>query len=121
MLSAFLLYRLRQLQGIDRVNQPHLIDNIFHFIRLQVTDHMPLNILWQCLVFLPDLLHFIFPKHTDAQIIGFLKRLHRLCLADGNQSDFFSLPTRPVARCLYPCLDFFQIFPKQFYSPFPFR
>ena len=50
-LGSLFLNRLCQPQGIYGMDQIHLINDIFYFIALQMTDHMPVDILGQEIMF----------------------------------------------------------------------
>ena len=48
---------LCQTVGINRMDQCNLSDNVFYFVSLQMSDHMPFDILWHFLDFIAELLH----------------------------------------------------------------
>ena len=98
---------LCQTVGINRMDQCNLSDNVFYFVSLQMSDHMPFDILWHFLDFIAELLHFIFAEIPDIFIINFLKHLNWFCFTDSDQRHFFSLSSCAVTRFLYT---FFYIF-----------
>ena len=89
------------------MDQYGLTDNVFYFVSLQMSDHMPFDILWHFLDFIAELLHFIFAEIPDIFIINFLKHLNWFCFTDSDQRHFFSLSSCAVTRFLYT---FFYIF-----------
>ena len=54
------------------MNHMHFIRNIFNFIGLQMSNHMPTDILWKFLIFIYDFLNFVLTKITSPCIISFL-------------------------------------------------
>lgn len=88
--SCFLIDCLCQSQRIHRMNQFCFIDDIFYFVSLQMTNHMPFDVWWKLLIFFSQLLYFIFTKTSYSFVINFLQHRNWFCLAHGNQSDFTS-------------------------------
>ena len=67
-LYRFLTDRFCQTKRIDRMNQGNFSCNVFYFIPLQMTDHVPVDILWQHFLFFCQLLHFVFTEIAFAKI-----------------------------------------------------
>jgi hypothetical protein len=79
------VYFFQQIQAVNRMDQCDTRGNVFDFITLEVTDHVPFNIMWQQIVFGAEFLSLIFSKYALTGIVGFLNLLNWLRFADGNQ------------------------------------
>ena len=108
-LYCFLTDRFCQTKRIDRMNQGNFSCNVFYFIPLQMTDHVPVDILWQHFLFFCQLLHFVFTEIAFAKIIDFGKHFDRFCLADRNQGNFLPVPSGSFAGFCDFLLDFFIV------------
>ena len=87
-LYLWLLFdRLRQLEGIDGMDYVNIFGDIFDFIPLQMSDHMPADILGRssCFYGVPG---YNSPKSLCPAFVQFQDIRFRFCLADSNQCDF---------------------------------
>ena len=91
------------------MNKIYFINNIFDLITLHMTDHMPVDILWKCLVFRCQFLYFILAKNPYTKIICLLQRLNGLRLTHCDQRYLFSFSSCSVAGCLNPFFHFLQL------------
>ena len=74
---------------MSKVLQHRKIRNRCHkrldLIRLQVTDKVPVNIIWQLASFLGNFIHIVLSKVPLASLVGSLQVLHTLGLTDGQE------------------------------------
>ena len=55
------------------MNELYFVYDIFYFVCLKMTDHMPFDILGERLVFFAYFLYFIFTENTYSKIICFFQ------------------------------------------------
>ena len=81
--GCFLFNLFRQAQRVHGMDEAHLVNDVFHFVALQMADHMPLRGLAQDLVLLLQLLHVVFAerllpfRQQDPDILNGFGLAHR--------------------------------------------
>lgn len=96
------------LQMIDRGHGlAEFIDDIFYFVALQMTNHLPVNILRHYVIFFIQFLHFIFTKITATVSIRFFQHFYRFGLADSNQCYILPFSAGAFACSAYTCFHIF--------------
>ena len=71
------------------MNHSDVLGNIFHLVSLQMTDHMPADILWQRFMLCAELLNIILAEIPVAGCVELFNHLVGLSLADCDQRDVF--------------------------------
>ncbi len=117
MLLSLLLNGLGKLKRTQRMDHHRLVDDIFNLVSLKVPDHMPAEVFGKNLIFISQLLRFVFTEIDDSLRHGFLDHGSRLCLADRNQCHLAATPSSPVTGSLYPLFNTLQIFLDHDYPP----
>ena len=74
---------------------------LMYFIALEMTDHMPTDILWQDWLFLNDLLNFIFTEIPCPGFICLFQHRYWFGLAYRNKSNLFWITSCPLAGIFY--------------------
>ena len=74
------------------MNHKNLVHNILHLVALQVSDHMPADVLRHNLILIHELLHLVFPKIAAAARIRLFQHGNRLRLAHRDQLHPACLP-----------------------------
>ena len=85
MLRSLLVHRLQQMQAVYTVNHAHILGDILNFIRLQMANKMPFNILRQHSVLVAHFQCLVLTKQPLPRVIRLLQHLHRLRLRHGHQ------------------------------------
>ena len=84
-LRRLLVDLAEQLERIDRLHHRDIGRDIFHLVRLQVADEVPLDVLWQRLHLLAQLLLMALAKDPLSRLVGRQDVLVGMILADGHQ------------------------------------
>ena len=98
MFGCFMLDRFCKTQRIHGMDKSHFIYNIFDFVALQMSDHVPADIRRKLRYLIHDLLYFVFSEISGTGIICFLKHRHRLGFADRDQCNLFR-----ITSCFFAC------------------
>ena len=104
---CFFINCFRKTNRINRMDQLCLIDDIFYFVALQMTNHLPVNILRHYVIFFIQFLHFIFTKITATVSIRFFQHFYRFGLADSNQCYILPFSAGAFACSAYTCFHIF--------------
>ena len=96
-------------QGIHRMDQDGLSQNLMNLVALQMSDHMPAHIIRKAAIFCLDLLNLIFTKIPGSSLISFLKHGNRFCLAYRNKRYLGRISSRSLAGLLDTPSYYFQI------------
>ena len=99
-----------QMKTVHRMDEFCLSNDIFHFVRLQMSDHMPADIFWKNFHFLTHFLNFILSKITRPQIIYCLKHFDWLGFADSDQCHITAFSSCVFACFAYICFYLLQVF-----------
>ena len=94
------------------MDQSCFVDDLFYFISLQMTDHMPVNILWKGIMLLAEFLNIVLTEVTYPGTVKLFDILLRLCLADCDQRDILRIPARAGAGLIDVPANSFIIFQK---------
>ena len=86
-LNCFFINGLQQIEGVDGMNQPRERYDVFDFVCLQMSDEMPVDVLWQNLVFVAHLERMVLAEYTLSGFVSLLYVLHRLRLRHRHQND----------------------------------
>ena len=70
---------------INGVDQDCFIDDLAYLVLLQMSDHMPADVIRKCGRLFKNLLNLIFTEVTDAGIICLPEKFHRFCFTDSYQ------------------------------------
>ena len=101
---------LGQAQGIHRVNQHGLVNDLVNFVALQMTNHMPSDILRKLRFFVQDFLYLVLTEIPGPGIISLHKHGNGFCFADSDESHFLRISSRPAAGIFNMLSYFFQLF-----------
>ena len=99
-----------QMQTVHRMDEFCLSNDIFHFVCLQMSDHMPADIFWKNFHFFTHFLNFILPKITRPKIIYGLKHFDWLGFADSDQCHITAFSSCVFACFAYICFYLLQVF-----------
>ena len=81
---------------------------IFHLVRLQVPDHVPVERLGDLCGLIPHFLDFILAENTAAGSHGFADIRYGLGLTDGDERHLRTVTACSFAGGLDPCIYFFE-------------
>ena len=100
---------LCQAERIHRMNHRNLVDDVFYFIGLQVSNQMPSYRL-HMVKLVHDFLHFVFTDVCNAAVDGFIDFIHIMKLGHRNQQNIFARSSAACSSFGLQLIDMFYIF-----------
>lgn len=87
--SCLLVYLVQQVIAVNGMDETDERRDILYFIRLQVPNEMPLNVLWQFFMLLDEFLDMALAEDALTAFVGLTNERGRVVLADGYKADTF--------------------------------
>ena len=109
MFCSLLVNRLGKRIGIDGMNQMNIFRDILDFVALQMTDHMPTNILREIIMLFSELLNIVFTEVSVTCFIEFHDSFFGLRFTDRYDRHFRSISSASFTRFIDQFSDMIQI------------
>lgn len=84
-LHALLVDFANKLYGVSRMDEAHERRDVLHFVRLQMTNEVPFDVLWQCSFLANKFLHMAFAKNSLSGIVRLLQLFLWMVFTNGTK------------------------------------